>query len=226
MSKQRRVARKKAQANKNRKHRMIQFGSLAFIVAFTSFIIFSTFSQSSGPEQPVNRLELDPILGNPDAPITVMEYAAYGCSACKAWHEAGIMEQILQEFPDQVRFIYRDMPVILPTWSQEMAEVAQCALDQSNSSFWLMHDALFSQTIQGRSSQAEAVGLGASLGLGVSALQTCIDANTHYETVRYDMNRTEAQVIRGTPTWFVNGQVIFNASPAILRQAILDELQS
>ncbi len=226
MSKQRRVARKKAQATQNRQHQLIQFGSLAFIVAFTGFIIFSTFSQSSGPEQPTDRLELDPILGNPDAPITVIEYAAYGCSACKAWHEAGIMEQILQEFPDQVRFIYRDMPVILPTWSQEMAEVAQCALDQSNSSFWLMHDALFSQTIQGRSSQSEVVGLGASLGLDVSALQACVDANTHYETVRYDMNRTEAQVIRGTPTWFVNGQAIFNASPAILRQAILDELES
>jgi protein-disulfide isomerase len=224
MSKQRRVERRKAQVAQNRQHRLIQIGTLVFIVAFVGFIVFSTFPQSSGLEQPVDRLELDPILGNPDAPITVVEYAAYGCSACKVWHEAGIMEQILQEFPDQLRFIYRDMPVILPAWSQEMAEVAQCALDQSNSSFWLIHNALFSQTIQGRSSQAEAIGLGASLGLDVNALQACVDANTHYETVRYDMNRPEARNVLGTPTWFVNGQVIFNASPAVLRQTIIDEL--
>jgi protein-disulfide isomerase len=179
---------------------------------------------SSGPDQSSGRLELDPVLGYPEAPISVVEYGAYGCSACRAWHEAEIIEQILQEFPSEVKFIYRDMPVILPAWSQEMSEVAQCALDQSNDAFWLMHDALYSQTIQGRTSQAEAIVMGASLGLDANTLQSCVAANTHYETVRYDMNRPEARGIRGTPTWFVNGQLIFNASPAVLRQTILDEL--
>lgn len=224
MSKQRRVERKKTETAQKRTHRMIQIGSLGFIVAFMGFIVFSTFPQNSGPEQLVSRLELEPILGDSDAPITVVEYAAYGCSACKAWHEAEIIEQILIEFPTQVKFIYRDMPIILPAWSQDMAEVAQCALDQGNDAFWLMHNALFTQTVQGRTSQNEAIQMGVNLGLETDVLQACVDNNTHYDTVRYDMNRPEARGIRGTPTWFVNGQMIFNASPNILRQTILDEL--
>lgn len=224
-SKQRRTERKKARASQKRQQRWVQYGSLALIILLIGLFTFFTLSGPQAPEQPIERLELDPVLGNPDAPISIVEYSAYGCEACRAWHQAGIIEQILQEFPNQVKFIYRDMPIIMPAWSQDMAEIAQCALDQGNDAFWLMHNALFSQTIQGSTSQADAIKLGANLGLDVNALQACVDANTHYNTVRYDMNRPEARGIRGTPTWFVDGQIIYNASPDILRQTIRTELE-
>ncbi|MCI0710462.1 MAG: DsbA family protein [Chloroflexi bacterium] len=224
MSKSRQAARKAAQSKAVQQQRRVRIGALAILALLVLGVVAYAYFGNTAPEQSLERLELDPILGNPDAPISIVEYGAYGCTACRAWHGAGIVEQILLEFPNQVKFIYRDMPIILPAWSQEIAEVAQCALDQSNESFWLLHDALFSQTIQGRTSQAEAVQLGANLGLDAEALRTCADGNTHYNTVIYDMNRSEARGIRGTPTWFVNGQQLFNASPDILREAIQSEL--
>lgn len=224
MSKSRQAVRKAAQNQALKEQRMVQIGAIALIGLLILGLIAFIYFGNSAPTQNLERLELDPILGNPDAPISIVEYGAYGCEACRAWHEAGIIEQILLEFPTQVKFIYRDMPIIIPAWSQEMAEVAQCALDQSNESYWRIHDALFTQTFQGRTSQLEAIQLGANLGLDTNALQSCVDANTHYETVRYDMNRSEARGILGTPTWFVNGQLLYNASPDILRQTIQSEL--
>ena len=95
------------------------------------------------------RLELDPILGDPDAPVTLIEYGAYGCHACKYWHEEGIVEALLEEFEGQVNFVYRDIPIIVPPYSQMAAEIAQCALDQGNEQFWTMHDAIYVQAEQG-----------------------------------------------------------------------------
>jgi protein-disulfide isomerase len=194
--------------------------SLILLSAFAYFILNPSDTSIITQE----RLELDPYLGNPNAPVTITEYAAYGCDSCRRWHQAGIVEQILSEFPNQVKFIYRDIPIILPSWSQEMAEVAQCALDQGQDAFWVMHDALYIETILGRTTQEQAVQLGINLGLDADALQICVENDTHAQTVRYDMQRPEALGIRGVPTWFVNGQLIYNASPSQLREMINIEL--
>jgi protein-disulfide isomerase len=216
--------RKESREQQAQQQQLIQIGAVVLIIIVTGLIAFFSLNNSSGPEVAQERLELDPYIGNPNAPVTIIEYAAYGCEACRAWHEAGVIEQILAEFPNHVKFIYRDMPIILPTWSQAMGEVSQCALDQGQDAFWLMHDALFRQTRQGRTSQAEAIQLGVSLGLDLSSLQSCVENKTHVQTVQYDRNRSEARGIRGTPTWFVNGQQVYNASPDVLRQMIVSAL--
>lgn len=216
--------RKEEREQEKQQQHYILLGAVVAMIVITGLIAFFSLQNAKGPEVAQDRLELDPYLGNPNAPVTITEYGAYGCEACRAWHEAGIVEQILEEFPNQVQFVYRDMPIIIPAWSQDMGEVAQCALDQSQDAFWTMHDALFHDTIQGSTSQSEAIEIGGNLGLDADALQACVDANTHVETVQYDRNRPEARGIRGTPTWFVNGQQVFNASPDVLRQMIRQAL--
>ena len=111
------------------------------------------------------RYELDPILGDPDAPVTLIEYGAYGCHACKYWHEQRIVEGLLEEFEGKVNFVYRDIPIIVPPYSQTAAEIAQCALDQGNEQFWTMHDAIYTRAEQGRSSADDLLQLGAEVGL-------------------------------------------------------------
>ncbi len=170
------------------------------------------------------RKHLDPIMGNPEAPVTLIEYGAYGCSACKFWHEQGIIEDILDEFAGQVNFVYRDMPIILPQYSQTAAEIAQCSLDQGNDQFWTMHDALFTQARQGQSSAEDMIQIAADLSLDEDALRDCFLAGTHVETVQFDHERGAALGIRGTPTFLIGDRPVFNGDPDTLRQLLQAEL--
>jgi protein-disulfide isomerase len=147
-------------------------------VVIAILLTVSGRSTSEATASAGDRLNTDPILGNPDAPVSIVEYGAYGCSACRAWHQAGIVEQILAEFPDQVNFIFRDFPVIVPTYDRMAAEIAQCALDQSQAAFWSFHDLLYTVAAPGMS-QAQLIALGEPVGLDVASLQTCATSGVH-----------------------------------------------
>ena len=177
-------------------------------------------------EDETARLELDPIYGNPDAPLTLIEYGAYGCSACKFWHEEGFIEDIIEEFDGQVNLIYRDLPIIMPEYDNRTAELAQCALDQSNELFWLYHDSLFTVARQGESSADDLIEMGRLVGLDADALRACYEAGTHVETVRFDAMRASQAGVRGTPTFFIGATPIFNATPDVLRDLIQAELDA
>ena len=172
----------------------------------------------------IARYELDPVLGDPEAPVTLVEYGAYGCHACKQWHEEGIVEALLEEFEGRVNFVYRDIPIIVPPYSQMAAEIAQCALDQGNESFWTMHDAIYRRAEQGRASADELLQLGADVGLDGDALRSCYEAGAHVATVRYDHDRGAALGIRSTPTFVIGGETVENANPDRLRQLLQEEL--
>lgn len=210
------------QAARNRMFLMVIAG---LITVGSIFLMFTaTNSESDSPAVAQNRLELDPIKGNPDAPVTIIEYGAYGCSACRAWHQAGIIDQILAEYPDQVRFIFRDFPVIYPTYDRMAAEVAHCALDQSQEGFWRLHDALYTSLSPGNS-QEDILRTGEQVGLDANALQTCVDQNTHRSTVQYQEDRALSLGLPGTPSFLVNDVRIFNATPQVLLAEIEKALQ-
>ena len=156
--------------------------------------------------------------------MTLIEYGAYGCHACKYWHEQGIVEDLLADFDGRVNFAYRDIPIIVPPFSQMAAEIAQCALDQGNDQFWTMHDAIYTKSEQGRSSADELLTLGGEAGLDEAALRNCYDAGTHVATVRYDHDRGAALGIRSTPTFVIGGEPVADANPELLRELLQAEL--
>lgn len=174
----------------------------------------------------LERFELDPVYGNPDAPVTLIEYGSYACSACRFWHEEGFIEDIIEEFDGQVNLIFRDMPVVSPQYDQMAAEVAQCAFDQGNDLYWLFHDAMYTIARPGASTVTDMIEIGRQVGLDADALRACYDAGTHTQTVLFDFSRGTDLGVRGTPTFFVGGQPIFNANPDILRDLLQAELDA
>jgi len=198
---------------------------MALMVAVAIFVIVSNSGSTSAVSNPsLNRLELDPIKGNPEAPVTIIEYGAYACPACRTWHQAGIIEQILATYPDQVRFIFRDYPVISPAYDRMAAEMAQCALDQSQEKFWAFHDVLYTLATPSNS-QDDILRLGANVGLDATALRTCAESGIHRATVQYDEDRARNLGLPGTPSFLVNDIRIFNATPDVLQAAIEQALR-
>ena len=212
------------QNQKNNRTMMVGVAGLLLVIIAIAAMTFSNTGGDIPPEE-AGRMGLDPVLGNPDAPVTIIEYGAYGCPACRTWHQAGIIDQILDAYGDQVNFVFRDFPVISPAYDTMAAEIAQCALDQSEDGFWAFHDALYSFVTVG-SAASDLMRVGAQVGLDAGALSACYDAGTHRETVKYDENRARSLGLRGTPSFMVNDQRLYTPSPEGLQQAIEEALRS
>src|SRR5258707_15531131 len=82
----------------------------------------------------------DHIRGNPNAPVTLLEYGDYECPFCGMTHS--IVHQVMQHFGDQLRFVFRHFPLTQIHPSAEMAaEAAEFA--GAHGRFWGMHDAIY-----------------------------------------------------------------------------------
>lgn len=147
------------------------------------------------------RLNDDPYLGAVDAPVTVVEYSDFGCPACRAWHNAGIMDQVRAVYGDQVRFVWRDFPVITAR-SPQAAEAAQCAYDQGF--FWEYHDFLYENAAPLGSSDLKRYA--SELGLDSEQFDQCLDSGQHQATVDRDLQDAYRRRFRGTPSFLVNDQ--------------------
>ena len=161
-----------------------------------------------------SRLDYHPSLGNPDAPVVLTEYGGYGCHACKEWHEAKIVEQIMEIFPGQIHFVFHDTPIVDSVYARVGSELAECALDQGEGQYWAFHDAMFTLARQSISSREDMIELARLTGvIDVDALRACSDAGTHIATVDYKTNVALGLGVRGTPTFSVNGELLFGGAP-------------
>ena len=83
----------------------------------------------------------NPSIGPADAPVTIIEFSDYQCPYCQRWH-AEVFNRLLAEYPNQVRIVYRDLPLGNHPQAAPAAEAANCANEQD--AFWEFHEYLFS----------------------------------------------------------------------------------
>ncbi|MCS7011675.1 MAG: DsbA family protein, partial [Anaerolineales bacterium] len=162
----------------------------------------------------------DPSLGPADAPVTIVEFSDYQCPYCKLWHDE-VLPRILQEYGDQVRFIYRDYPLSSHPEALPAARAANCAGEQN--AYWQFHDALFSNQYGfGRQAYLDYA---AALGLEIEAFRKCLESNRYEDEVLGDFRDGLRLGVNSTPTFFVNGTKIIGAQPfAVFKQLIEAEL--
>lgn len=209
----------------NRKKMMLYGGGIVIVVAILALIALNG-GINPAPAVAQERLDLDPVYGNSAATVTIEEYAAYSCTACRSLHQSGLLQRVVDSYNGRVNLVFRDLPIITPAYDRRAAQAAQCVLDQGNDAFWQYHTALFEQFTFSGASNDELVSLANDLGLDSAALDSCIGARTHELTVRYDENRGRDLGFRATPTIVINGQRIFSPSEDNLRAAIEQALRS
>jgi len=103
-----------------------------------------TTQEQFGPQIIRNiSLDDDPMKGNPDASITIVEFSDFQCPFCAKFHQ-NTLPQLEQDYisTGKVNFVYRDFPIqsIHPN-AVPAALAAECADDQGK--FWEMHDMIF-----------------------------------------------------------------------------------
>lgn len=166
--------------------------------------------------------------GNPNAPITLLEYSDYQCPFCGR-HVAQTGPQLDEQFIDTglIKHVFKNFPLdsIHPQATQA-AEAAECAGDQN--AFWAMHDRLFASQ-QEWSGQANAGDLfkqyASDLGLDSAAFASCLDSGQFSEKIKADLQQGVLAGVTGTPAFFVNDWFISGAQPLNVFQETIAAVQ-
>lgn len=145
--------------------------------------------------------ETDPVNGPEDAPVTIIEFSDFECPFCQR-HFAEVYPRLLSDYPDQIRFVYKDLPLTsIHANAVPAAMAAQCAFEQD--AFWPFHDLLFGGELGlSRSSYEEYA---TRLELDLVQFTLCLDENRYADAVQTDMDYALQLGLRSTPTFFVNG---------------------
>ena len=161
------------------------------------------------PELPRIEVSLDddPSKGPDDAKITIVEFGDYECPYCRKGQET--LEQVLAEYGDDIKLVYRDFPLSFHQNAIPAAVAANCAGEQGK--YWEMHDLLMANQ---RSFSAEAYkGWAAEIGLDAAAFDACSAKPEHVEEVQKDFLDGQKLGVTGTPAFFVNGVFLNGAVP-------------
>lgn len=149
------------------------------------------------------------IRGNPDAPVTIVEYSDFQCPFCKRFHPT--VQQALDDYPDKVRWVYKHFPLdqIHPQ-ARPAGEASECVWEQKgNDGFWQFADGLFEN--QSRLGESLYKELATQIGLDMEQFNNCFSSRKYKDKVEADYQEGIKAGVRGTPGSFVNGEPVFGA---------------
>ncbi|WP_420115076.1 Na+/H+ antiporter NhaA [Pseudactinotalea sp.] len=142
----------------------------------------------------------DHVRGDPDAPVTVVEYLDFECPFCA--RATGMWKDLHTHFGDRVRYVARHLPLDEPHPHARLAAVASEAAARQER-FWEMHDLLFAH--QSHLTQADLRGYADDLGLDMEAFDADCEDPDLFDLVERQERGAHASGARGTPTFFLNG---------------------
>ncbi len=220
MSKETHKSKRQAMRERRRSRQIVQsvvgYGITGVILL--SVIIY-TLTRPHAKPLDAARLASDPTLGGPaSAKVSIVEYSDFGCISCRAWHNSGVLKQVLDTYGDKIRFVWKDLPIITPQ-SPKAAEAGQCAFDQGK--FWEYHDLLYaSSSLSVNSLKSYA----AQVGLDVAQFNQCLDSGQ--DKAKVDQSLAEGQNLgfMGAPSFVVNGKKLVGPPSFDELKAIIDPI--
>ena len=171
-----------------------------------------------------------PILGNPSAPITIVEFGDYQCHQCYNWFhntKPAITKEYIETgkanlvFVD-LAFLGRDSPIA--------AQASYCAEDQEM--YWEYHDMLYnyqgSKIDDGWANNERLKAFAENLGLDMELFENCLDSGKYSKRVQFNIQQAKEHGVRGTPGFFIVGpdgqQQLSGAQPFSVFKQIMDSM--
>ncbi len=195
---------------------LIAAGGVVAVAAIAAGVYFGTRPSSTGPAptpvaQTADKATLlgvqagDHVLGDPKAPITMIEYASFTCPHC-AHFSTAVLPEIKKKWVDtgKVKLVYRDFP--LDQTAVKAAQLAECA---GNDKYFGVVDVIFSTQAKWATAAdpiAELAKLLRIAGMGDAEVKACLANDAVQNGVIADYRGGEAVGVNSTPTLFINGE--------------------
>src|SRR5262245_62275707 len=195
---------------------LIVAGGAVAVAMIAAAVWFGTRPPSRGPPPvgvaPADKSALlnaqpgDHVLGDPKAPITLIEYASFTCPHCAHFHTQ-ILPELKKKWIDsgKVKLIYRDFP--LDQVAAKAAQIAECA---GNDRYFGVIDLIFRGQPQWATGQDPIAELSKPLriaGLGENEIKACLANEAKANEVIADYRGGETLGVNSTPTLFIDGKL-------------------
>jgi protein-disulfide isomerase len=142
-----------------------------------------------------------PTKGPSEAPVTLTLFTDFECSYCARL--APVLDQVHQQYPEKVRIVFKNFPLVRIHRFAVPAALAALAADEQGQ-FWPFHDRLFKNYNQLDTQKIEAIR--EELGLDAERFRARMDDPALKDLIRRDLEEGNAAGVRGTPTVFINGK--------------------
>lgn len=164
-----------------------------------------------------------PRMGDPEAPVTIIEYSDFQCPFCRRFHE-DTLPAIINAYVAEglVYFEYRNFAFIGPE-SVQAANASYCAGEQDM--FWEYASTVFAnQTGEnvGAFREAQLIAFGEALGLDMDQFTSCVSSGDYLVQVEQDRQQAQQSGVTSTPSFLVNGQLLTGALPFADFQQVID----
>jgi protein-disulfide isomerase len=159
-----------------------------------------------------------PTRGPEDAPVTIVVFSDFGCSACaQVWPT---LDEVLGLYPEEVRVAYRAFPLAGDPSSVgvQAANAAFCAGEQGL--FWEMHRVLFEH--QAELGEADYLAYGEQIGVEMEAFSACLEELRYADQIESDRAAGVEAGVQALPTVFVNGRMTGGAMPLEQFRELID----
>lgn len=155
----------------------------------------------------------DPIIGDMDAPVVMVEFASYTCGYCGSFHR-DTLPRLVEHYGDQFAFVVRDFP---RSDSEIILNVlGRCANNQSNASYWAFSNQFWENQVgeQLEIFSNDTINLFiANAELDTDQLDACVTDEDVHTRVLEDRQQGLIWGVTGTPAFFVNGVPVAGAYP-------------
>lgn len=176
----------------------------------------------------------DPVKGNPNAPVTVVEYSDFQCPFCARFFTQ-TLPQLEENYIDtgKIKFVYKDLPLDNLHPNARTTHIAsECADEQGK--FWEYHDVLFEkqsewQRLSSTDLSSTLTVFASDLGLQSASFEACMQSQDIADEVNKDILEAASFGATGTPTFFIgtekDGYIkLVGAQPYAAFQSAIDNL--
>jgi protein-disulfide isomerase len=160
-----------------------------------------------------------PSKGPANAPVVLVVFSDFQCPYCN--QVPRVIDHLLQTYPTEVRFIYKEFPMPMHRNALPAARAALAA--QRQGKFWEMHDKLFAN--QGAQMPEHIKQYAQDIGLDMAKFEKDMASPEVQHQIDEEMEQGAQAMVGGTPALFVNGKTVKNRSFTSLKRAIDEELQ-
>ncbi len=166
-----------------------------------------------------------PLLGDPKAPITMVEFSDFECPVCRSLHDA--LRGLLPNYP-QVRVVFKDFPLDqIHPWARSAALAGRCVYLQDPKAFWKIYDLIYDNQdiISAENAWNKMVEFAGQSGVNVDDFKGCMASPAAGAAVDASKANGIALEVGSTPTIFVNGRRVVGADSLLIEQFIKYELE-